>query len=96
MTGLLARTVQEMIGVEDYDIIAAGYTISFPRKDVEIYFNDGKLVRCEIDPKEYYYDSSELFEADLFFSNIKRLKADKTNEKLVQLFQTFGRPLPLI
>lgn len=97
---LSAKIVQEMLGVADDVIIAHGYT--FDRMTVDVYFQNGNLVR---DERNFGDDSvncleSTDFEPSYFMNQIKRWylgnqEPDKgLNSKLQGLFETFGNPLP--
>lgn len=89
---LSAKAVQEMLGVDDCIVIAHGYT--FDRNTVDIWFANHKLKRGEyIEGKEIRRESHEFDPS--FFAGIKRFYRTQTDEKLVELFQTFGGSLPL-
>jgi hypothetical protein len=87
-------TVRQLIGVEDGERIAYGYT--FNRDTVEIYIRDGKLIR-----EDYRGSNSlpalirenEFFDPSYFSDDIKRFYEERTNKKLQQLFRTFGGEL---
>lgn len=94
MNTLSAVEVQKLLGV-DLEDIAYGYT--FRRDTIEIYFNEGKLVRADIPyGGEAVLRQSETFDPSFFSENVKRFYRDRTNAKLALLFATFGNPLPLI
>ena len=99
---LTNKEVMTLIGAKPFDVIAHGYT--FDRDTVRIVFGDEMgqitLVRYEMkipyDPFPAGTTTSYIFDANFFFHNIKRLYRDRTNPKLVELFKTFGRELPLV
>ncbi len=102
---LKAKVVQEMIGAEDYTDVAYGYASDSGRGSVyvtvTIYFLDGKLVRRDTrnhgQQNETVADHRESEDFDpRFFGNVKRFYEKHTNVKLVELFATFGGPLPLV
>lgn len=92
---LKAIEVQKLLGVEDLEIIAYGYT--FERNSVEIWFENGQLVRREwnhgLDDKK----SSEFFQPLYLKDGIKRWYKGTAegglNKRLVDFFETFGCPL---
>lgn len=88
---LLAQQIQEMIDVEDNQIVAYGYT--FERESVEIYFENGQLVRSEDGDKKY----CDQFNPEFFTLNIKRwylgTEEKGFNRKLLNLLETFGCPI---
>lgn len=92
---LPASLVQEWLGVEDGEIIAHGYT--FDRNTVDIWFENGKLIRREYMPREQWTDKeikkqeSEEFEPQFFFNQIKRWYQEQTNSILIALFRAFGQ-----
>lgn len=100
---LKASEVQMMLEVEDFAIIAHGYTLD--RATLDIWFEKGELVRHEykgnsdFGPFKEDHQRSEDFEPEYFFTNVKRWYLGKgntptgLNEKLQTLFETFGRPL---
>ena len=96
---LTAIEVQKMIEAEDGDNILYGYT--FDRHSVSIYFEDGKLVRREVDYNDNTVEllKSESFDPEYFRFGIKRFyrlsSSGDANVKLVELFKSFGNPLPL-
>jgi hypothetical protein len=105
MNMLSAKEVQNMLNVPDLETVAYGYTLD--RRTVNIWFEDGKLVRhssWESGAKHTYenygnYDETirtEEFDPNYFKVNMKRFYEDRTNSALVILFATFGSPLPLV
>lgn len=85
---LPASLIQEWLGVEDGDVIAHGYT--FDRDTVDVFFEDGKLVRYDTpyDKKPKITESFE-FDAAMLHNQIKRWYRNKTNPRLVVLMNTF-------
>ena len=94
----LAVTIQHMLGVEDGDTIAHGYT--FDRNTVDVFFEDGKCVKhtyCGVHNKEISREEFEYFNGEeILHVNIKRWYTANTSEELVSWCETFGKPLPLI
>lgn len=94
---LSATTVQKMIEAADFDTIAHGYT--FDRNTLDIYFEDGNLIRRETNGEKVEISKSSEFNEDFFFNNVKRwyagTKTKGLNPKLKELFETFGKPLPV-
>lgn len=97
----LAVTVQHMLGLEDKDTVAHGYT--FERKTIDIWFENGKLVREDynIDGRDerIYVDrmESERFDPRFFTDKVKRFYRAATNEELVEWWETFNPDgLPLV
>jgi hypothetical protein len=93
---LTAKEVQQMLGVADFDEVAHGYT--FDRDTVDIYFADGKMIRevwgigWGVSETRKDYRESDYFEIDYLKDGIKRWYLNKTNPKLVQLYETFNGP----
>lgn len=100
---LTAKTVQEMLDVADDVVIAHGY--SYDRGTTyDIWFHQGKIHRYGDTTGPYgdrknvppcTHESSEVFQPEYFYSNIKRWYESGFNTKLLELFDTFGRGLPL-
>jgi len=92
MSKLTALEVQQMLGVADYENIAHGYT--YNRDTLDIYFQDGKIVRqvSDVDGILLYENISCVFEIDFFTTDVKRWYKNRTNSKLIQLFETFNGP----
>lgn len=88
---MLAVDVQKLIGVEDLDVIAYGYT--FERNSVEIWFENKYLKRLTIFKGDSNIEQTINFNPEFF--NIKRFYRDRTNPKLIELFRAFGNLLPL-
>ena len=96
MNLLTATDVQTMLGVEDGEILAHGYT--FDRETVDIYFQDGQLIRTtESRGGDWHYEKSPNFRPEFFHGGIKRWYEGTAerglNAKLLTLFETFGAPL---
>lgn len=89
-----AADVQAMIGVEDHEVVAHGYTLD--RETLDVWFAHGELVRRVSCDRFVDLCSSEKFDPEFFFMNVKRWYRDRTNRRLAGLFEAFGRPLPLI
>lgn len=92
---LLATDVQVMLGVDDLEIIAHGYT--FDRDTVDIYFENGELVRRDWNEwkNRDFYQKSDGFDGSFFHNGIKRWYKDRTNQKVCILFETFNNRLDL-
>lgn len=101
---LKAAQVQEMIDAEDGEVVAHGYTLD--RDTLDIYFEDGRLVRSAYRRDETpHRTTSEEFESEFFFKDVKRWYAGDVerwragepgaglNQALADLFETFGRSL---
>lgn len=88
---MTAKQVQEMLNVEDYEVLAHGYT--FDRNTVDIYFVQGYLVKVLEDGG--LTANSAFFEPHYFKVNIKRWYAEDFHPGLLQLFETFGLDLAL-
>lgn len=93
-----AKKVAEIAGLKNGDHVAHGYT--FDRDTIDIYYEDGEFVRIisnhngeEIGEREF---SGVFFVPNLFTHRIKRWYADRTHREIQNLFETFGKPLPLI
>jgi lipopolysaccharide biosynthesis glycosyltransferase len=91
---LSAKQVQEMIGVEDLDIIAHGYTLE--RNTLDIWFENGTIVRHESNHRKNMVNEvgEDFFNIDFFFSDVKRWYAEKFNPKLLTLIRTFSQYEP--
>lgn len=95
---LPAQEVQEMIDVEDFEIVAHGYT--FDRNTVDIWFENGLIFRHEYkyDPRQEIKSVSRIsetfFNASFFFADIKRWYESKFNTKLRTLMRTFSEHEP--
>ena len=87
---LTAIEAQKLIGIDDMEIVAHGYT--FGRKTIDIYFNKNQLIRSEEDKEN---QCSELFDYSFFINDVKRFYIGSTNVKLIELFETFGNPLSM-
>ena len=86
---LTAGRVQELIGVADNVVVAYGYT--FDRHTLNIFFQDGKIVRATTPyGKNTDYCQSVIFEPKFFTDGVKRWYADGFNERLRGLFETFS------
>lgn len=89
---LSAKQVQKLLNVEDGEIIAYGY--NFDRNSVRIFFRNGFLYKeifCTIKDREEILTTHQAYEFDpeMFFKDIKRFYENKTNFKLIELFNTF-------
>mgnify|MGYP001453146506 CR=1 FL=1 len=96
---LKATVVQAMIGAEDYMDVAYGYT--FDRNTVFIYFLKGKLVRKVVQHSGQMNERViDIWESETFdptyFAGVKRFYKNQTEPKLLELFETFGNPLPVV
>lgn len=94
---LKAKEVQNLLNVGDNEIIAHGY--DFDRNTIDIFFDKGKLIRLKTPyGKNGELSESEEFEPE-FFTWIKRwyqgTPEKGINPTLVNLFETFGSPLPI-
>lgn len=90
---LSAQQVQDMLGVDDYVVIAHGYT--FERNTLDIWFEKGCIIRSETRLGSTINETGEeFFNADFFFTNVKRWYADRFNTKLLTLIRTFSQYEP--
>ncbi len=103
ITKLPAKEVQDMLGVEDLEIVAHGYTPSMNHEGpwtVDIWFEKGQLVRYEFKGEhgrpgfKDRAQRSDHFDPDFLRCNIKRWYRGKPergfNQKLATLLATFG------
>ena len=92
---LAAKFLQDHLYVDDMVVIAHGYT--FDRHTVDVWFEDKKLVRIEeVSRDKWEHTEFDYLDGEaIFHNNIKRWYKDKTNNDLIELFESFGRPLPL-
>jgi len=90
MPKLTAKEVQALLAVPDHKVLAYGYT--YDRRTVELYFEDGQLVRYEYtgDYEDPSYERSKHFEASYLTADLKRWYENSLCPKLLTFLETFG------
>ena len=93
---LSAQTIQNFLAIPDNKVVAHGY--SYCRHyTYDIWFRDGKIHRseCAYGQQIPVHLESTNFETGYFFNNVKRWYASGLDEKIIELFETFAKSLPI-